>query len=180
MHTRSSDYDPMGRLIETERLAIRRVGPEDVEFIIRLLNDPSFLRYIGDRNVRSIEDAERYISSGPVASYERHGFGLYLVELLETGEPIGLSGLLKRDELEDADLGYAFLPQHRKLGYAVEAAAGVMDYARRTLGLGRIVAITLPENAGSIRVLEKVGFRFEKPVRLKADGDELALYASEE
>lgn len=164
-------------VLETGRLRLRRLTPDDGEFILDLLNDASFIRNIGDKKVRSIEDALRYISSGPMASYERHGFGLWLVETLGSGEPVGLCGLLKREELDDVDLGYAFLPAFRSMGYAAEAAKGVIEYARARLGLGRIVAITLPGNAASIRVLEKNGFCFERIVRLTDDGDELSLYA---
>jgi len=164
-------------VLETGRLRLRRLTPDDGEFILDLLNDASFIRNIGDKKVRSIEDALRYISSGPMASYERHGFGLWLVETLGSGEPVGLCGLLKREELDDVDLGYAFLPAFRSMGYAAEAAEGVIEYARARLGLGRIVAITLPGNSASIRVLEKNGFCFERIVRLTDDGDELSLYA---
>lgn len=168
----------MEYILETERLFLRRIESDDAGFILRLLNDPSFIRYIGDKKVRSIEDAENYILTGPAASYERHGFGLWLVGLKETGEPLGMCGLLKREELEDVDIGYAFLPAFRSMGYAAEAAEGVIGFARARLGLGRIVAITLPGNQSSIRVLEKNGFRFERIVRLTDDGDELSLYAS--
>lgn len=165
-------------LLETARLRLRQLTRDDAGFILELLNDASFIRNIGDKGVRSEYDAIRYISTGPTASYELHGFGLWAVELRSSGEPIGLCGLLKREELDDVDLGYAFLPAFRSIGYAAEAAEGVIDFARARLGLGRIVAITLPGNQSSIRVLEKNGFRFERTVRLTDDGDELSLYAS--
>jgi RimJ/RimL family protein N-acetyltransferase len=152
---------------------------DDAEFILELLNDPSFLRFIGDKGVRTTEDARRYILTGPLDSYERHGFGLWLVELKESETPIGICGLLKRDTLDDVDIGFAFLPQYRSKGYALESAAAVMDYGRKVLGLRRVVAITNEDNAGSIRVLEKIGMSFDRMIRLSDDGPEIRLLASE-
>ena len=166
-------------VLETERLSLRRLSPEDAEFIVELLNDVSFLRLVGDKGVRTLQDARQYILAGPVDSYERHGFGLWLVELKDCRTPVGICGLLKRDTLSDVDIGFAFLPQYRSMGYAFESAAAVMDYGRKALGLKRIVAITSDENAGSIRVLEKIGLSFERMVRLTEDGPEIRLLASE-
>jgi ribosomal-protein-alanine N-acetyltransferase len=165
-------------VIETERLILRRLAVHDAEFIVELLNQPSFLRYIGDKEVRNNADAVRYIQDGPLASYERFGFGLYLVELKETGVPIGICGLLKRDSLPDVDVGFAFLPSYWSQGYAFEAAAAVMTYGRDVLGLRRIVAITSPDNEGSIRLLEKLGLRFERLIKLSADQSEVRLFGS--
>jgi RimJ/RimL family protein N-acetyltransferase len=165
-------------VIETERLVLRRLADDDAEFIVELLNQPSFLRYIGDKEVRNNADAVRYIQDGPLASYERFGFGLYLVELKETGVPIGICGLLKRDSLPDVDVGFAFLPSYWSQGYAFEAAAAVMTYGRDVLGLRRIVAITSPDNEGSIRLLEKLGLRFERLIKLSADQSEVRLFGS--
>jgi ribosomal-protein-alanine N-acetyltransferase len=162
--------------IETERLLLRPLGIQDADFIIDLLNDPSFIKNIGDRNVHSVEDAHGYILKGPVTSYEKNGFGLCLVTLKETGESIGMCGLIKREALEDVDIGYAFLPKFWLKGYAVEAARAAKEQAR-SLGLKRLVAITDPANQGSIRVLEKLGFKFEKMVQLSADDIELKLFA---
>lgn len=158
-------------VIETERLLLRKLTRDDAEFILDLLNQPSFLRYIGDKGVRNIEDAVRYLETGPLASYERVGFGLYLVELKKTGAPIGLCGLLKRDTLPDADVGFALLPDYRSQGYAFEAASAVMTYGREVLGLRRILAITSPDNHDSIRLLEKIGLRFEGLVTLPEQGE---------
>jgi len=166
-------------VVETERLALRRLEVGDAEFILGLLNDPSFLRFIGDKGVRTLEDARRYISEGPIASYERFGFGLYLTELRDDGASIGICGLLKRDSLEDVDVGFAFLPPFWSKGYAFEAASAVMAYGRSVLGLRRIVAITSPDNEASIRLLEKLGMRFESMVRLSEDSSEVRLFASE-
>jgi RimJ/RimL family protein N-acetyltransferase len=166
-------------IIETDRLILRKLGVDDAEFIVDLLNQPSFIHYIGDRGVRTLEDAKRYILAGAVTSYERFGFGLYLTLLAEGQIPIGICGLVKRDSLKDADVGFAFLPQYWSKGYAFEAASAVLVYARNTLGLKRILGITTPDNQGSIRVLEKAGLKFEQMVRLSEDDVELKLFASE-
>jgi RimJ/RimL family protein N-acetyltransferase len=167
------------KILETERLFLRQFSVEDAAFILRLLNEPSFIRNIGDRGVRTLEDARAYIMRVPIGSYERNGFGLYLVMLKESGESIGMCGLIKREELEDVDIGYAFLPEYWSKGYAVESALAVKEYARDVIGLKRLVAITDPENQGSIRVLEKIGLRFEKMVRLSEDDIELKLLAAD-
>ena len=127
-------------VLETERLFLRGLDVSDAPFILTLLNEASFLRYIGDKKVRTMQDAEQYILNGPVASYERHGFGLCLVELKQTHTPIGICGLLKRDELPHADIGFAFLPDFWNKGFAYEAAAAVMNDARERLNLDRILA----------------------------------------
>jgi ribosomal-protein-alanine N-acetyltransferase len=167
------------KILETERLILRRLTVDDSEFILELLNDPSFIRNIGDRNVRTIDDACSYIVNGPVASYAKHGFGLYLVLLKETNESIGMCGLIKRDGLEDVDIGYALLPRFWSRGYAVEAARGTMTYGRDVIGLKRLVAIVDPANEASIRVLEKLGLRYEKMVRLSVDDIDLKLFGVE-
>ena len=166
-------------VLETERLALRQLSADDAEFIVELLNQPSFIKNIGDRGVRTNEDAVRYIQNGPVASYERFGFGLYLVELKDTAVPIGICGLLKRDTLQDVDVGFAFLPQFWSRGYAVESAAAVLKHGRNVLGIGRIVAITSPENHGSIKVLEKIGLRFERLMKLSEGEPEIKLFVSD-
>jgi RimJ/RimL family protein N-acetyltransferase len=165
-------------ILETERLLIRQLSTEDAGFILELLNEPSFIRNIGDRGVRTIEGANAYILNGPVASYAKNGFGLYLVKLKETDESIGMCGLIKRDTLEDVDIGYAFLPRFWSKGYAFESARAVKEYAKNTIGLNRIVAIVDPENGGSIRVLEKIGLQFEKMVRLSEDDIDLKLFGT--
>jgi RimJ/RimL family protein N-acetyltransferase len=163
-------------VIETERLILRHLSIEDAEFILELLNEPSFIRNIGDRGIRTIEGANSYILNGPVASYAKNGFGLNLVKLKETNESIGMCGLIKRDTLEDVDIGYAFLPKFWSRGYAVEAAQAVKEYARDKIKLNRIVAIVDPQNEGSIRVLEKIGLQFENMVKLSEDDIELKLF----
>ena len=144
--------------------------------MLDLLNQPSFIKYIGDRNVRTLEDAKRYIENGPVSSYARNGFGLYLVQLKESGESIGMCGLIKRPALEDVDIGYAFLPKFWSKGYAVEAARANKEEAR-ALGLKRLAAIINPDNESSIRVAEKLGMKFERMIRLSADDIEVKFFA---
>jgi RimJ/RimL family protein N-acetyltransferase len=162
--------------IQTERLTLRHIALGDAEFVVALLNDEAFRRYIGDRGVRDVESARDYIRKGPLASYRRNGFGLYLVVLTDTGVPIGMCGLVKREGLDDVDLGFAFMPQYRSRGYAIEAAAAVMKHARDDIGLERVVAITSPDNERSGRVLGKLGFAFEKMIRLPPEEAEIKLY----
>jgi RimJ/RimL family protein N-acetyltransferase len=166
-------------VLTTERLTLRRLSPADAEFIVELLNDPAFLQFVGDKAVRTADDACQYILDGPMASYERNGFGLWLVALKESDLPIGLCGLLKREFLPDVDIGFAFLPDYRSRGYALESASAVLQYGRTEFGLKRIVAITDPENAGSIRVLQKIGMRFERMIAVSEGAPEIQLLASE-
>jgi len=165
-------------LLETNRLRLRRLSVDDAEFILRLLNEPSFIQNIGDRGVRTAEDARAYILKGPVASYEKFGFGLLLVELKESGVPIGMCGLLKRDVLEHVDIGYALLPEFWSQGYAFESASAVMSYAREKLGAKQVLAVVNADNQSSIRLLEKMGFRYEKMIRLADDAAEIKLFSS--
>jgi RimJ/RimL family protein N-acetyltransferase len=164
-------------IVETERLRLRRLSIDDAEFILRLLNEPSFIQHIGDRGVRTLEDARQYVLKGPVASYEKFGFGLWLVETKSDGVPIGICGLLKRDVFEDADIGYALLPEFWSQGYALESASAVMSYARETLGSKQLLAVVNADNQSSIRLLEKMGFHYEKMVRLSDDAPEIKLFA---
>lgn len=165
------------KLLETERLALRRLTEDDAAFILDLLNQPSFLRFIGDRGVRTLDDARVYIQEGPVESYELHGFGLYLVELKETSVPVGICGLLKRAPLSDLDLGFAFLSAYWSRGYASESAEAMLNHAKSVLGLKRIVAVVAPDNRASIGLLERLGFGFEGMVRMSQDEPEIRLYS---
>lgn len=166
-------------ILETERLILRHMSPEtDAAFVIELLNQPSFLQYIGDKGVRTLDDARQYIRNGPLKSYEQNGFGLYTVELKKNGVPVGISGLVKRDTLPDADIGFAFLPDHWAQGYAVESAAAVMKYAREKLGLGRVLAIASPDNDRSARLLGKIGLKFERLMKLTDDAPEVKLFST--
>lgn len=133
--------------------------------MLELLNDPGFIRNIGDRGVRTLEQAQQYILTGPAASYEQHGFGLNRVESKESGAAVGICGLLRRECHPDVEVGFAFLPAARGQNYALEAARAVIELGTQSLRLNRIVALTAPDNFASIRVLEKLGFRFEQLVQ---------------
>jgi RimJ/RimL family protein N-acetyltransferase len=163
-------------VIECERLDLGLLSAEDAPFILELLNEAAFLQFIGDKGVRSLAHARDYILQGPMDSYRRHGFGLYRVSLRETGEPVGICGLVKREGLADVDVGFAFLGRYRSLGFATESAAAVLRHGRDTMGLTRIVAITAPDNGASSAVLEKIGLRFERRIRLVEGGPELNLF----
>ena len=162
-------------VIQTERLSLRQLELHDAEFILELLNEAQFLRFIGDKGVRNLADARAYILKGPMDSYQQHGFGLYAACLLD-GAPTGICGLVKRDGLADVDVGFAFLARHCAQGYAVESASAVLAHARHVLRLQRIVAITSPENFGSIAVLERIGLKFERMIRLAEHSPELKLF----
>lgn len=149
----------------------------DAAFMLELLNEEPFLLNIGDRGVRNLSDAATYILKGPVASYEKFGFGLYAVEQKESCTISGICGLLKRESLDDVDLGFAFLQRFWGQGYALESAAAVMHYARHTLRLSRIVAITKPQNRNSERLLQKLGFRFEKMIQMPGNLSQSKLFA---
>jgi len=164
--------------IETERLTLRRLSVDDAPFILELLNDPSFLRFIGDKGVRTLDDARRYIAT-QMASYQRYGFGLYLTERRQDRAPIGICGLVKRDSLDDVDVGFAFAPAFWSQGYGAEAAAAVIAHATEVLKLPRVVAITNPDNAASMKLLNKIGLRFSRMTRLSANGPELTLFSTD-
>ena len=166
-------------ILETDRLLIKKLDLEDAGFILELLNEPAFIQFIGDRGVRSLEDAKNYLLKGPLASYERLGFGLWKVELKPSGEAIGMCGLIKRDSLPDIDIGYAYLARFWSKGYASEAAQAVKDYSIHTLGLKRLLAITDQDNTGSIKVLEKIGMKFERLVSLEDENKMLNLFVLE-
>ena len=162
--------------LETERLLLRRLNVDDAPFILTLLNEPSFLRYIGDKKVRDLDGARQYILNGPVASYDRNGFGLCLVELKDSHTPIGICGLLKRDELPHPDIGFALLPDFWNKGFAFEASNAVLQDGRERLSVQRVLAITSLDNDASINLLERLGFKFEKVIKLSADGEQVRLF----
>jgi [ribosomal protein S5]-alanine N-acetyltransferase len=164
------------KILETERLVLRQMNVGDAGFIFDLVNEAAFIRNIGDKGVQTLQDAQNYILNGPIASYEKFGFGLYLVEWKETAAPIGICGLLKRDSLDDVDIGFAFLEKFWGKGFACESAAAVIEYGRSELGIKRIVAITSPDNEGSIRVLGKIGLRFEKMIRMPGSDEDTRLF----
>lgn len=161
-------------VLETERLVIREFGEEDAGFVLRMLNEPAFLRNVGDRGVRTAEDAAKYIRERILTSYRDRGYGMWLVH--RNSQPIGTCGLLKRPEMDDVEIGFSFLEEFWSQGYALEAAARVMEYGWNTAGLARIVAIVVPDNSSSIRLLEKLGFKYEKMIRLTPEAAEVMLY----
>jgi len=163
--------------IDTERLELHPFTEGDADFVLRLLNEPSFLRYIGDRGVHDLESARRYIAEGPLTGYASHGHGLMRVVRKADGEALGMCGLLKRDTLPDPDIGFAFFPAYWSQGYALESAAAVLRHARETPGVGRILAITTKDNESSMRLLGKLGFRFDRMITMGTE--ELRLYVNE-
>jgi RimJ/RimL family protein N-acetyltransferase len=160
----------------TARLTLHWMTVDDAPFMLGLLNEPSFHEFIGDRGVRTIDDARQYLLNGTIASYGYNGFGLYLAREREFGTPVGICGLVQRAGLDDADLGFALLPTFWGRGYALEAAEAVLQHARHDLGLLRLVAIVSPSNVRSMHVLERVGFRYERSVQLAGDADPVQLF----
>ena len=161
----------------TSRLALREMDSAvDAEFIFRLLNTPKFLKYIGDRGIRSADEAVEFIENRYRQSYRDHGFGLYTVELISNRAQIGICGFVRRDTLPEADIGFAFLPEFEGNGYGREAAAATLKFGREKLGLTRILAITSPDNDASVRLIEKLGFTFERLI--ENGGETVKLFAS--
>ncbi len=164
-------------ILDTERLRLRTIDVADAPFYLALLNTDAFIANIGDRGIRTLEAAREAIESGPMAMQQARGHSIYLVELKATGEAIGMAGLIKRDGLDDVDLGYAYLPQHFGRGYAIEAARALLPHARERVGLRRLVAITSPHNAASNALLEKIGMQFEGVIKLGPDDSGTRFYA---
>jgi RimJ/RimL family protein N-acetyltransferase len=164
------------QVLETKRLNLRWLNVHDAPFILELLNDPSFIRFIGDKGVRTLDDARNYILNGPVASYEKFGFGLNAVDLKDANVPIGICGVLKRDTLPHPDIGFAFLPAYWNKGYAYEASAAVLEHARNNLNIDRVLAITTPDNDASAKLLVKLGLRLDRLIKLSPDADEVKLF----
>lgn len=162
--------------LTTERLTIQPLTLEDAPHMLAVLNDPDFIVHVADRGVRTLEQAREYIDTGPLASYREHGFGMYAVRLNSSGEFMGLCGLVRRPQLDDVDIGYGFLPAARGRGLALEAARAVWDYAVNDLGLDRIVAIVSPHNGPSIRLLEKLGLRYEHDIVMSGGEEPIRLY----
>ncbi|RYD87154.1 MAG: N-acetyltransferase [Sphingobacteriales bacterium] len=166
----------MKPIIETERLILRELTQQDAPFILELVNTPGWLRYIGDRKVRTEADAALYILTGPLASYTKNGYGLWAMERRDEPGPIGLCGLIKREGLEHTDIGFALLPPFEGKGYAREAAQACIEFGLEKAGLQKIVAITSQDNTRSIALLQQSGFIFEKLIRLPGGEEELKLY----
>ena len=163
--------------LETDRLTFRQLTLADAPFIVELVNTPGWLRFIGERNIKTSEQAENYLENGPIASYAQNGFGLYGVELKSEKTLIGMCGLIKRETLPDPDIGFAFLPEFTGSGFAFEAANAVMSLATNTLKLPVVLAITLPENEPSRKLLEKIGLKFVR-MTSSPDKEELMLYSN--
>lgn len=166
----------MKTILETERLLIREFVSDDSKFILELVNTPDWIQFIGDRNIRTQGVAEEYIQENLQKSYTKNGFGLWLMELKETKIPIGMCGLVKRDSLEDVDIGFALLPAYQRKGYTFEAAEAILIYAHEMLEIPKIVAITDPKNVASIALLQKLGMQLEKKVILSAN-DTVLLFS---
>ncbi|MDF2039894.1 GNAT family N-acetyltransferase [Cytobacillus oceanisediminis] len=165
------------KVLETDRLILRWLTLDDAAFILELLNEPSWIRFIGDKGVRTLEDAKNYIVTGPMKMYSQLGFGLFMVERKEENTPIGMCGLIKRDTLDNVDIGFAFLSTFQTQGYGFESASATLKYGHEQLGLKRILAITSLDNHASSRLLEKIGMKYEGTITLYAE--ELKLFASE-
>ncbi len=163
--------------LRTDRLLLEHFSFEDCGFILRLLNEPSFIENIGDKGVRDLEGARAYLRDGPMASYAANGFGLFRVGLKESGDCIGMCGLISREILDDVDIGYGFLPEFWGQGYAFESAAAVMRYGREQLGFKRIVAVVSPGNTSSVKLLQKLGMRQSGKIRMADNEPEIDLFA---
>ena len=164
----------MTALLETSRLLLRKFTKDDAPFMLRLLNEPTWLQYIGDRNVHTEEEARKYLENGAIKSYGERGYGFYAVIHKETQQTVGTCGFVKRDFLDHPDFGIAFLPEYTGQGYAFEVTAAAMDFAEQMLQLKKVEAITTPDNTRSIQLLVKLGFRFEKSIFV--DNEELFLF----
>jgi len=165
-------------VIETERLILRKFTLKDALFLLELVNTPAWLQFIGDRNVHTVEEAENYLLNGNIKSYADYGFGFYLVAIKESNEAIGMCGMVKRDSLDDIDIGFAFLPNSIGKGYGYEAASATLDYALNVLKLGRVVAIVDPDNENSIALIKKIGLQYEKMVQISTNDIELMLFGN--
>lgn len=165
------------KILETERLVLRELDAvADAPFLLGLLNEPAFLRYVGDRGVRSVDDASEYIRSRILPSYGTNGFGFYVVQLKANGEPVGICGLARRDGMKDVDVGFSTAAPHWQRGYGFEAASALMAHGRAVHGLERIVAVADPENAASVALLQKLGLRFSRMIRLPGQERDTGLF----
>lgn len=164
-------------VLETERLLLSRLSYDDCEFIFELVNEPSFKRYIGDKKVITLGDARSYLRKGPISSYKQFGYGLFLVSPKGSDSPVGICGLVKREEFDDPDIGFAFLERYRQQGYALESAQAVLENARTELSLTRIIAMADADNEPSVRLLKRLGLAFDGMVRMREDDHDIGLFA---
>jgi ribosomal-protein-alanine N-acetyltransferase len=165
-------------ICETERLIICQLTVQDAPFVLTLLNTPTWIQFIGDRGIKNMDEARNYLLNGPLSSYKRLGFGLFLVKLKEGDVSIGMSGLIKRDGLDNVDIGFALHPNYTGKGYAFESTAAVMKHAREVLKLTTIDAITTEDNARSIALLKKIGLQYKKMVTLPGNQKEYMLFSA--
>ena len=163
-------------ILSTARLTVREITLDDAAFIVELLNDPDFVRFVGDREVRDVAQARAYLERGALAHFARHGFGGYVARLQSDGTPVGMCSLLRRDTLPDVDIGYAFLAQYRGQGYALEASREILRHAREDLGIARVIAITTVDHDRSANLLEKLGLSFERMIEMEGDTEPLRLF----
>jgi len=163
----------------TDRLTISEFSLADADFILELVNTPSWIKFIGDRNIHTKNDAVDYLTKGPLSSYKQHGLGLFKVQLSIGSLPIGMCGLLKRDELDNPDIGFAFLPGFEGQGYGFESSKAVLDDARDRLGIKQVLAITVKSNKRSIHLSEKLGLQFTKMINMHGDPEPLMLFSGE-
>lgn len=175
---RQPDFSPVKSILSTERLRLRELNLSDAPFIIELLNSPEWLRFIGNKKIKTVEDAKNYLKKGPLKSYLDNGYGLYLVEAKEDSRSIGMCGIINREALDHPDIGFAFLPQFYNRGYAFEIAGATLNYGREKLNIKKVCAITIPENLRSIRLLEKLGLQFQKTICLPGSEELLQLYSN--
>ncbi|WP_286829664.1 MULTISPECIES: GNAT family N-acetyltransferase [Kordiimonas] len=164
--------------IETERLRLREATLDDADLALQIYNSPGFIEFVGDRGLRTTDDAKAYLEKNLLGSYAKNGFGLYIVELKASGEPVGMCGLVDRPGLDAPDIGFTFLPDHMRMGYGYESAAAVLDYGRNKLGMTRILAIVDPKNAKSIGLIEKLGMVFDRKIQLPGDDERISQYTT--
>jgi RimJ/RimL family protein N-acetyltransferase len=167
----------MVKILETKRLVLRRYELDDAQFIVELVNSPGWIEFIGERNILTEESAIDYLLTGPMKSYKELGFGLSMVQLKD-GTPVGMCGILKRESFDHPDLGFAFLPRFTGNGYALEIASATIRYAKEKFDIKTLLAITVPKNDRSIRLLEKLGFKFRRSIFVSADNKELMMFSS--
>lgn len=163
-------------ILETDRVRLREFSLKDADFVLQLVNTPSWIQFIGDRNIHTPGVAEEYIKENLQKSYAKNGFGLWLMELKETSTSIGMCGLVNRDSLDDVDIGFALLPNYSRKGYTFEAAKATLTHAAKELQIAKVVAITDTNNVASIGLLNKIGLQFEKEMKL-SENDTVLLFS---
>lgn len=169
----------MKYILQTERLSLREFNEADAAFIVELVNTDGWIKNVGDKNIKTEERAKDYLLDGPIKSYAKNGYGLCLVELRNEKIPIGMCGIINRETLDNPDIGFAFLPNFTRKGYGFEIAEATLDHAKNNLKIDRVLAITIVQNAASIKLLEKLGFSYYKPITIQHDGAELMLFSKD-